>query len=109
MRPTLEERKHAQSSALDGVNVGEFDNHYARISLGKNYVAQPVGRIALYNSAFALNNSDVSNHLDMYVEHGCLLNSIFSVARAGPSAKNIHFLCSEWRYRCPQGGNFGES
>jgi hypothetical protein len=72
VRPSLEVRQHSQPATLNRIYVGKFDYHDPRGPLRKDGVTQTVSRFTLDNAPFALNNSDVTDYLDMYVEHGFL-------------------------------------
>jgi hypothetical protein len=72
VRPPLEVRQHSQPATLNRIYVGKFDYNDPRSSLREDGVTQTVSSFTLDNAPFALDNSDVTDYLDMYVEHGFL-------------------------------------
>jgi hypothetical protein len=78
VRPTLKKSQHAQAAALDGIYVRQFNNHNPGVSLRQNCVTQVISSLTVNNPSFALHDSDVTDYLDMYVEHDVLRNTILS-------------------------------
>jgi hypothetical protein len=72
VRPPLEVRQHSQPAALNRIYVGKLDYHNPRRPLREDGVTQTVSSFTLNNASFALDNSNVTDYLDMYVEHGFL-------------------------------------
>jgi hypothetical protein len=64
--------EHAQSAAFYGVYFREFKHHSTSIALRCDSVAQLESRFALHNSAFALNDRELTNVVDIYLQHDFL-------------------------------------
>jgi hypothetical protein len=89
--PTLEVRQHSQPATLNRIYVGKLDYYDPRGPLREDGVTQTVSSFTLNNAPFALNNSDVTDYLDMYVEHW-LPPTRHELARMMPSMETLVFV-----------------
>src|ERR1700675_1012254 len=89
MCPALQKGQHAQAATLDGLDFRKFNHNHAGVALRKNCVTQPEGSVTLDDSTFALHDRDVTDHLDMYVEHSALRRR----------SLNKHAACRPWNSR----------
>src|SRR5215813_6102193 len=72
MGPSLQKSEHAQAAAFNGVDFGEFNHDDPSIALRQDYISEMVSRVTLNNPSFTLNDSNITDDLDMNVEHGVL-------------------------------------
>jgi hypothetical protein len=82
LRPALQKHEHAQTTTLDGAYFGEFKYNGTCVSLQGDSFAQFESRVALHNSAFALNDRQVPNVIDIDFQHDLLLVACSVVLRA---------------------------
>jgi len=94
VRPPLEVRQHSQPPALNRIDVRKLDHDNPRSPLREDSVTQTVSSFTLNNASLALDNSNVTDYLDMYVEHGFLRHT------AGMSTNHaVHgnlVICTRW-------------
>jgi hypothetical protein len=103
--PPLEVRQHSQAATLNRIYVGEFDYNDPRIPLREDSVTQTVSSFTLDNAPFALDNSHVTDYLDMYVEHG--LPPHTATISTNEAVRRSLVICAVWGIdSAQQGENF---
>jgi len=106
--PSLKKGEHTQTTTFDRVNFGEFNDNNSGIALRQDHIAEMVSSFTLHNSSLALNDSNITDDLDMNVEHG-VLRAAHTSARIVPSLKVFFFVESGWRPAPESGRKLGET
>src|ERR1700730_9805471 len=65
LSPSLQKHEHAKTAAFYGINLGEVKHNCSGVALQGNNFAQLEGRVALHNSALALNDCYFANVVDV--------------------------------------------
>jgi hypothetical protein len=63
--PSLQKYQHAKTAAFCGIHLGEVKHNGSGVSLQGNSFAQLEGRVAVHNSALALNDCYFANVVDI--------------------------------------------